>query len=81
MSKTDPFFLDQYFKALDAPVEAVQHEHGQGRQLGRPVPTITAVHHHRALPRRNPVCDLDGSRQNKLAKKNMRVNGQLEGTA
>lgn len=75
MSETYPFFLHQYFKALDAPIEAVQHQHGQGRQLGGPVPPVAAVHEHRALPWGNFVCDLNGSRQNKLARKNTRLVG------
>lgn len=50
MSKTYPFFLYQYFKPFNAPIEAVQHQHGQGCQLGSPVPSITAVHEHRAPP-------------------------------
>ena len=81
MSKAYPLLLYESLESFNGAVITVQHQHGQGRQLGCPVPTITAVYHHRALPRGNPVCDLDGSRQNKLAKKNMRVNGQLEGTA
>lgn len=81
MSKTYPFLLDQDFKALDAAVEAVQHQHGQGRQLGGPVPAVAAVHHHRALPRGDSVCHLDGARQNKLPEKSMRVSREREGIA
>lgn len=69
MSKTYPLFLYQYFKAFNSPVETVQHQHGQGCQLSSPVPSVTAVHKHWALPWRNFVCNLNGSCQNKLQRK------------
>ena len=46
----------------------VQHEHGQGGQLGRAVPAITAVHHHRRLSWLHPVSNPESPCKNKLKK-------------
>lgn len=66
MSKAQPFFLHEDFKPSDGSVVPVQHEHGQGRQLGCTVPAIAAVHHHRRLPWFNSVSNPESSGKNEL---------------
>ena len=55
-----------HLEPLQRAVVAVQHEHGQRCELGRAVPAVAAVHHHRRLPRLQPVCDPHCSREQQL---------------
>lgn len=66
VSKAYPLLLHQDFEALNGSVVAVQHEHGQGGELGRAVPAVAAVNQHRAAARGHLVCHLDGSCQHQL---------------
>lgn len=49
MSEAQPLLFHEDFKPADGAVVAVQHEHGEGRQLSRAVPAVTAVNHHGCL--------------------------------
>lgn len=69
VTKAQPFFLQQHLKSTNGAVIPVQHEHGQGGELARPVPAIAAVHHHRGLPRLHLVCDPQRSCQDQLQRK------------
>ena len=57
----EPLLLDEDFEALDGPVEGVEEEHGQGGQLSRPVPAVTAVDDDRRLLALHALCDADGA--------------------
>ena len=59
VSKADPLLLQQHLEAPEGAVVAVQHQHRQGGELGRAVPAVTAVHHHR-VARGHLICHLDG---------------------
>lgn len=65
VSKADPLLLDQHLEAPECAVVRVQHQHGQGGELSRAVPAVTAVHHHRAA-RAHFICYLNCSRQHQL---------------
>lgn len=66
VTKAQPFFLQQHLKSTNGAVITVQHEHGQRRELARPVPAIAAVHHHRGLPRLHLVCNPQRSCEDQL---------------
>lgn len=66
VTKTQPFFLKQHLKTTNGSVITVQHKHGQGGQLTRAVPTVTAVHHHWGFSRLHLVCNPQRSCQNQL---------------
>lgn len=69
VTKAQPLFLEQNLKTTNGAVIAVQHEHGQGGELARPVPAIAAVHHNRGFPRLHLVCDPQRSCENQLQRK------------
>lgn len=66
VTEAQPLLLEQDFKAANGSVVTVQHQHGQGGELARSVPTIAAVHHHRRFPRLHLVCDPQCSSQDQL---------------
>lgn len=66
VAKAQPLLLHKHFKAPDGSVVAIQHEQGQGGELGCPVPAIAAVHNHRRLPRFHLVSNAKGSGKNEL---------------
>ena len=47
--KTQPLLFHQDLEAPEGPVVAVQQQHGQAGELGRPVPAITTVNHYTGL--------------------------------
>ena len=49
MSTADPFLFDKNLKPFDGSVVGVQHDHGECRQLGRTIPSITTVHQNRGF--------------------------------
>lgn len=46
VTEAQPLLLEQHLEAADGAVVTVQHQHSQGGELARPVPTVAAVHHH-----------------------------------
>ena len=74
MSKAQPFFFHKDLKPSDASIVAIQHEHGQGSQLGCAVPAVAAVHHHRRLPGLNFVSNTKSPRKNELWNKSFQWN-------
>lgn len=69
VAKAEPLFLQQRFETPNGAVITVQHEHGQGGELARPVPAVTAVHHHRGFPWLHLVCDPQRSCEDQLQRK------------
>lgn len=57
VTEAQPLLLEQHLETADGAVVSVQHEHGQGRELARAVPTVAAVHHHRGFPGLHLVCN------------------------
>lgn len=66
MTKAQPLFLKQHFKAANGAVVTIQHEHRQGGELSRAVPAVAAVHHNRRFPWLHFVCDPQRSSQDQL---------------
>ena len=66
VTKAQPLFLQQHFEAADGAVVTVQHEHGQGGELGCAVPAVAAVDHHWCFPRLHLICNPQSSGQNQL---------------
>lgn len=71
MPEAQPFLLHEDLKAPHGAVVAVQHEHGEGGELGRAVPAVAAVHHHGRLPRLHPIRDAQRPRQDQLQRVEM----------
>lgn len=71
VTEAQPLLLEQHLKAANGSVVTVQHEHGQGGELARSVPTVATVHHHRGFPGLHLVCDPQCSCQDQLQKQRL----------
>ena len=59
-------FTHTYFKADERAVEGVEEEHGERRELRRPVPAVGAVHDDGGLVRLHLVGDLERAAQDEV---------------
>lgn len=66
MTEAQPLLLEQHLEPANGAVVTVQHEHGQGGELGGAVPTVATVDHHRCFPRLHLVCNPQSSCQDQL---------------
>lgn len=57
VAETQPLFLNQELEAGECPVEGIKEQHGEGRELGCPVPSVGAVNDHRRLVLLHFMCD------------------------